>query len=172
MCLSACVRWRSSIARSMPHYRRADAERLPVAGTQGSPKARDYECSKPAPHHEHMGEGFSFPVSFPTGRLLCEKIGRSGRICSSFFETLKSLTFSNVGFDFVYSPCVLVSRRLQPLRLATHFCRQCVEQRLSLLQIARVEAFCEPAVNWSEQFASLPRVVLIAPEPRHAHRRT
>src|SRR6516225_9018603 len=40
--------------------------------------------------------------------------GRSGRICSSLFETLKSLTFSNAAFDFVYSPCVLVSRRLQP----------------------------------------------------------
>jgi hypothetical protein len=43
-------------------------------------------------------------------------IGRSGRICGCLFETLKSLTFSNAGFDFVYSPCVLVSRRLQPLR--------------------------------------------------------
>jgi len=52
--------------------------------------------------------------------------GRSGRICSSFFQTLKSLTFSNAGFDFVYSPCVLVSRRLQPLRTATHSTqRQC-----------------------------------------------
>jgi hypothetical protein len=46
-------------------------------------------------------------------------IGRSGRICGCLFETLKSLTFSNAGFDFVYSPCVLVSRRLQPLRTAT-----------------------------------------------------
>jgi hypothetical protein len=46
-------------------------------------------------------------------------IGRSGRICDCLFETLKSLRFSNAGFDFVYSPCVLVSRRLQPLRTAT-----------------------------------------------------
>ena len=48
--------------------------------------------------------------------------------------------------------------------------RQLVEQRLGLLQIERVEAFGEPAVDRSEQFASLLRLPLIAPEPRHAHR--
>ncbi len=33
--------------------------------------------------------------------------------------------------------------------------RQPIEQRLSLLQIERTEAFGEPAVGWSEQFACL-----------------
>jgi hypothetical protein len=47
---------------------------------------------------------------------------------------------------------------------------QRVEQRLGFFQIARVEAFGEPAVNRSEQFASLLPLPLIAPEPRHAHR--
>ena len=64
--------------------------------------------------------GISFPISLPAGHVLCEKAGRSGRICSYLFETLKSLTFSNAGLDFVYSPCVLVSRRLQLLHTATH----------------------------------------------------
>ena len=36
---------------------------------------------------------------------------------------------------------------------------------------SRVEPFSEPAVNRSEKFASLLRFSLIAPEPRHAHRR-
>src|SRR5262249_59337519 len=34
----------------------------------------------------------------------------------------------------------------------------------------RVEALREPAVDGSEQFASLLRLTLVAPEPRHAHR--
>src|ERR1019366_8563087 len=45
---------------------------------------------------------------------------------------------------------------------------QLIEQRLRLLQIRRVEAFSEPAVDRSEQFSSLPRLPLITPEPRHA----
>ena len=49
-------------------------------------------------------------------------------------------------------------------------CRQLVEQRLSLLQIERIEPFGEPAVNRSEKFASLLLLALVAPEPRHAHR--
>ena len=38
-------------------------------------------------------------------------------------------------------------------------------------QIERVEAFREPAIDRSEQFASLLPLPLIAPEPREAHRR-
>jgi hypothetical protein len=41
---------------------------------------------------------------------------------------------------------------------------QLVEQRLSLLQIARVEPFGEPAVHRSEQVASLIPLALIAPD--------
>jgi hypothetical protein len=48
--------------------------------------------------------------------------------------------------------------------------RQFVEQRLRFLQVERVEPFCEPPVDRSEQFAGLLRLPLIAPEPRHAHR--
>ena len=44
-------------------------------------------------------------------------------------------------------------------------------KRLGLLQIERVEAFGEPAVDRSEKFAGLIPLALIAPEPRHAHRR-
>ena len=46
-----------------------------------------------------------------------------------------------------------------------------VEQRLGLLQIGRIEALGEPAKDWGEQIASLTTLALIAPEPRHAHRR-
>ena len=49
--------------------------------------------------------------------------------------------------------------------------RQFLQQRLRLLQIERVEAFREPAVDRSEQFARLLPLALVAPEPRHAHRR-
>ena len=44
------------------------------------------------------------------------------------------------------------------------------KQRLRLFQIERVEAFGEPAVNRSEQFARLLQFALITLEPRHAHR--
>jgi hypothetical protein len=41
---------------------------------------------------------------------------------------------------------------------------QPVEERLGLLQIARVEAFGEPAVDRSEKLACLIPLALIAPE--------
>ena len=46
---------------------------------------------------------------------------------------------------------------------------QFLQQRLRFLQIERVKPFGEPAVNRSEQFASLLRLPLIAPEAREAH---
>jgi hypothetical protein len=46
---------------------------------------------------------------------------------------------------------------------------QFVEQRLRLLQIARIKPFSEPAVDGSEKLTSLISLPLIAPEPRHAH---
>ena len=49
--------------------------------------------------------------------------------------------------------------------------RQLVEQRLRLLQIERVEAFGEPAVDRSKQFARLLHLALIAPEVSEAHGR-
>jgi hypothetical protein len=47
---------------------------------------------------------------------------------------------------------------------------QLIEQGLGLLQVERVEAFSEPAVDRSEKLAGLLELALIAPEPRHAHR--
>src|SRR5262249_36862878 len=44
------------------------------------------------------------------------------------------------------------------------------KQRLRLLQIERVEPFDEPAADWSEQFASLLPLPLVAPEAREVHR--
>ena len=43
---------------------------------------------------------------------------------------------------------------------------QLVEQRLGLLQIERVEPLGKPPVDRSEQFVSLLRLTLVAPEPR------
>jgi hypothetical protein len=48
--------------------------------------------------------------------------------------------------------------------------RQLVQQHLSLLQIERVEAFGEPAVDRSEKLTGLTPLALVTPEPRHAHR--
>jgi hypothetical protein len=48
-------------------------------------------------------------------------------------------------------------------------CRQPFQQRLRVLQIARLEPFSEPAVNGSEQSVSLLRLALIAPEACEAH---
>ena len=47
---------------------------------------------------------------------------------------------------------------------------QLVEQSLGLLQVERVKAFGEPAVDWSDKIAGLIPFALIAFEPRHAHR--
>src|SRR5215831_3438829 len=52
----------------------------------------------------------------------------------------------------------------------TRSCRQFVEQRLSIFQIERVEAFSEPAVDRSKQFARLLHLALITPEASEAHR--
>jgi hypothetical protein len=46
---------------------------------------------------------------------------------------------------------------------------QLVEQRLRLLQIARIEPLRKPPVNRSEQFASLLLLALVTPEARKAH---
>ena len=43
------------------------------------------------------------------------------------------------------------------------------EQRLRLLQIARLEPLRKPPVNRSEQFARLLHLALVAPETREAH---
>src|SRR6516162_7695270 len=53
-----------------------------------------------------------------------------------------------------------------------NLCRQCVDQRLRVLQVARIEPFGKPPVDRSEQFEGLLRLTLVAPRPRHAHRRT
>ena len=47
--------------------------------------------------------------------------------------------------------------------------RQLLEQRLRLLQIARIKALSEPPVNRSQQFARLLRLTLVTPEAREAH---
>jgi hypothetical protein len=49
--------------------------------------------------------------------------------------------------------------------------RQLLQQCLRLLQIERVEPFTEPTIDRSEKLASVLPLALIAPEPRHAHRR-
>ena len=43
------------------------------------------------------------------------------------------------------------------------------ELRPSLLELERVDAFSELAVNRSQQFARLLRLALVTPEARHAH---
>ena len=45
---------------------------------------------------------------------------------------------------------------------------QFIEQFLGFLQIPRVEALSEPAVNRSQQFARLLHLALVAPEPCEA----
>ena len=47
--------------------------------------------------------------------------------------------------------------------------RQLVEQGLGLLQIERIKALGEPAVDRSEKIAGLLPLALIAPEPSYAH---
>src|SRR5208282_309341 len=49
--------------------------------------------------------------------------------------------------------------------------RQLVEQSPGLLQIERVEALGEPAVDRSEKSSGCVALTLSAPQPRHAHRR-
>ena len=49
---------------------------------------------------------------------------------------------------------------------------QLIEKSLGLLQVKRVETLGEPAIDRSEKIARLIPLTLIAPQPRHAHRRT
>jgi hypothetical protein len=49
-------------------------------------------------------------------------------------------------------------------------CYQFVEQPFRLFQIPRIEPFGEPAVDRSENLASLDPPAMSTPEPRHAHR--
>src|SRR4029077_21024970 len=57
-------------------------------------------------------------------------------------------------------------------------CRDCgsgiqlIEQRLRFLQIERIEALGEPAVDRRDKITSLIPFALVTPQPRHAHRRT
>src|SRR6185503_16738292 len=46
---------------------------------------------------------------------------------------------------------------------------QLAEQRLRLLQVARVKPLSAPAVNRSKELATLLPLALMVPEPRHAH---
>jgi hypothetical protein len=62
-------------------------------------------------------------------------------------------------------------QKSEPFELLHRSGVQLVEQRLSLFQIERVEAFGEPAENRSEKLAGVIPLALIAPKPRHARRR-
>jgi hypothetical protein len=55
-----------------------------------------------------------------------------------------------------------------PMDLSGRSRRQLLQQCLRLLQIARVKPFSEPPVNRSQQFASLLRLALRAPDTPYA----
>src|ERR1700752_2979951 len=50
--------------------------------------------------------------------------------------------------------------------------RQRVQQCLRLLQIGRVKALGEPAVDWREERLGFDPLALLLPQPTEAHRRT
>src|SRR5262249_61165924 len=61
-----------------------------------------------------------------------------------------------------------------PTPLPTSNCTvssQLVDQPLGPLQLQIIEALGEPAMNWGEKIVGLLSFTLIAPQPRHAHRR-
>src|SRR5262249_13346702 len=60
---------------------------------------------------------------------------------------------------------VFVSANVQ----ATNLGGQLLQQRLRVLQIARIEPFSEPAVDRSKQFARLLHLALGTPEAGEAH---
>ena len=49
--------------------------------------------------------------------------------------------------------------------------RQCVEQRLRVLEVSRVKALGEPAVGLHRQPSSFVALALALPQPTQAHRR-
>ncbi len=61
--------------------------------------------------------------------------------------------------------------RIRANRKSMASLRQRIQQGLSLLQIERVEAFGEPVIDRSKQFARVVMLPLIAPQPGHAPRR-
>src|SRR5271169_3695515 len=91
-----------------------------------------------------------------------------GHGTTSLVASAKSLTVAQIRHSSRASLCP--TRQAQSRSSNRSLRRQFLKQRLRFLQIERVEAFGEPAINRSEQFASLLRLPLITPEPRHAHR--
>ena len=74
-----------------------------------------------------------------------------------------------VGTQFGGDPLLLPRPKFLVSDYSTSW-RQRIEQGLSLLKIARVEALGEPAIDRSDKIAGLLLLALITPKPRHAHR--
>jgi PAS domain-containing protein len=70
--------------------------------------------------------------------------------------------------DCIGMPVLCQTRKSLVVRPSS---RERVEQRLGLLQIERVEAFGEPAIDRREKIVGLLPLAVIAPKPRQARRR-
>src|SRR5262245_17775746 len=78
-----------------------------------------------------------------------------------------------VGYGWVELGCLgytLVTVKPRAISMSASASAQLVEQRLGVLQVARVEAFGEPAVDRGEEIARFGALALIAPEAREARR--
>src|SRR5262249_3865159 len=85
-------------------------------------------------------------------------------------NTLKDASSISIA-GFCFRSCVCPQSSVLSWAHQSHSASPCqfIKQRLRLLQIARVEALCEPAVNRSEQFTPFSHLALVTPEACEAH---
>ena len=99
-------------------------------------------------------------LSLRVKKLKAIRLGRASLLpTTEIFRPISSLVLRDIGTCLASIFLVTALQAWQQL----------VEQRLRLLQIARVEPLRKPAVNRSKQFARLLQLALVAPEARKAH---
>src|SRR5262245_35175875 len=84
---------------------------------------------------------------------------------STFFTSIRPIQYPFAIDLFSLAHCAFIKERRYSI---LHLCQLC-QQRLRLLQIARVETLSEPPEHRSQQFARLLHLALVAPEAGEAH---
>src|SRR5262249_19790873 len=113
----------------------------------------------------HIGAYFS-PASSPTAAQSIA-VAAQNRTALRWRAGRLGFRFALIGTE-IHAPRKTVATRHEP---CAWLCRQRAEQSLGLFQITRIKAFGEPVIDRSKKIAGLIALALIAPQPRHAHRR-
>src|SRR5215469_4170188 len=77
----------------------------------------------------------------------------------------------SISMSLVSKASAYWARPIASSHLRTLLMLRAAPERLGLFQVERVEALREPGVDRREHIAGFGALALIAPQPRHAHRR-